>query len=234
MALKALKCPNCDANIQIDDARDYGFCSYCGSQVQIREVMEIRYSQKADSGIDMEYSKKLEAGKAFHKIGDYYKAEMVYMEMLREYPGKAEIYEGLVCTITRDYTLFLVENIERVTKLMNKMVLVAGEVEKPYYLELQERVLGLFGEGMLNQQKEENRAQIAEQDKMIREHTILLAVSFLFALGMFVLGKGDFLLSRIGFCACVVGVVSMLVFLASSLKKNSLLKRQEELEDSIL
>lgn len=234
MALKALKCPNCDANIQVDDNRDYGFCTYCGAQVQIREVMEIRYSSKVDVGVDMEYAKKLEAGKAFHKIGDFYRAEMVFMEMLREYPGKAEVYEGLVCTITRNYTLFIIENVERVNKLMDKMVLVSTEEEKAHYMELQEKVNRLFAEGMISQQKEETLLQIAKHDKMIRENKILLGCSLIFAFALFGMAEGDFILSRIGLLSCIVAIWSVIMLLSNNRKKDRLLKRRQELEDSSL
>ena len=234
MALKALKCPNCDANIQVDDNRDYGFCSYCGAQVQVREVVEVRYSEKMNFGVDVEYIKELEAGRAFHKIGDFYKAEMLYMKMLRDYPGKAEVYEGLVCTITRNYTLFISENVERVNKLMEKMVLVASEEEKPHYVELQEKVLRLFGEGMITQQKEENRLQIIKYEKMIRENKIMLVCSLVFAFVLFGMSEGNYILSRIGLMACIIAVCSVVMIFSSNTKKDKLLKRQQELENSIL
>lgn len=32
-----MNCPNCGATIQLDDSRDFGFCSYCGSKVHIKK-----------------------------------------------------------------------------------------------------------------------------------------------------------------------------------------------------
>ena len=34
MAMISAKCPNCGANIEVDDVRDSFYCSYCGSQIQ--------------------------------------------------------------------------------------------------------------------------------------------------------------------------------------------------------
>ena len=34
MSMQSIKCPNCGANIEIDDVRDSFFCSYCGSPIQ--------------------------------------------------------------------------------------------------------------------------------------------------------------------------------------------------------
>ena len=33
----ALKCPNCGADITLDDTRDFGFCTYCGTKVLLDE-----------------------------------------------------------------------------------------------------------------------------------------------------------------------------------------------------
>lgn len=37
MSLIDMKCPNCGASIQLDNSRESGFCSYCGSKVQIKK-----------------------------------------------------------------------------------------------------------------------------------------------------------------------------------------------------
>ncbi len=34
MAMQTIKCPNCGANIEIDDIRDTFYCTYCGSPIQ--------------------------------------------------------------------------------------------------------------------------------------------------------------------------------------------------------
>lgn len=33
MSLKAEKCPNCGANVELDDEQEFGFCKYCGTKV---------------------------------------------------------------------------------------------------------------------------------------------------------------------------------------------------------
>lgn len=43
MALIGLKCPNCNGEIQMDDAKENGFCMYCGSSFQVKdEIQRIR------------------------------------------------------------------------------------------------------------------------------------------------------------------------------------------------
>ena len=39
MSIVNVKCPNCGAAIQLDSSREEGFCSYCGSKVQVQEAI---------------------------------------------------------------------------------------------------------------------------------------------------------------------------------------------------
>ena len=48
MSVKALKCPSCGADIELDDSREFGFCSYCGSRIQIGERVNINVNVKHD------------------------------------------------------------------------------------------------------------------------------------------------------------------------------------------
>lgn len=33
MKIIALKCPNCNADIELDQDREFGFCNYCGTKI---------------------------------------------------------------------------------------------------------------------------------------------------------------------------------------------------------
>lgn len=49
MGMIPVKCPNCGADIQLDDSREFGFCSFCGTKVmQDKVVVEHRGSVKVD------------------------------------------------------------------------------------------------------------------------------------------------------------------------------------------
>ena len=41
--LNAIKCPNCNANIQVEEGRDKFFCSYCGAQIVVTNENEHIY-----------------------------------------------------------------------------------------------------------------------------------------------------------------------------------------------
>ena len=48
MAIKSLKCPSCGANIELNDSQEFGYCSYCGSQIQIGERINVNVNVKHD------------------------------------------------------------------------------------------------------------------------------------------------------------------------------------------
>lgn len=46
MAIRALKCPSCGADITLDDSREFGYCSYCGTQIQIGERINVHVTHE--------------------------------------------------------------------------------------------------------------------------------------------------------------------------------------------
>ena len=49
MSLVNVKCPNCGAAIQLDSSREEGFCSYCGSKVQVQEaISKVKIDKSGD------------------------------------------------------------------------------------------------------------------------------------------------------------------------------------------
>ena len=39
--MNILKCPNCNATISIEDNREYGFCPYCGTKIQLVQTVKM-------------------------------------------------------------------------------------------------------------------------------------------------------------------------------------------------
>lgn len=49
MSFVDIKCPNCGASIQLDASREVGYCSYCGSKVQIqKEIKRLKIDKSSD------------------------------------------------------------------------------------------------------------------------------------------------------------------------------------------
>jgi len=45
--MKALICPQCGANIDLDDTREFGFCTYCGAKIQLVEKVCVEHTGSA-------------------------------------------------------------------------------------------------------------------------------------------------------------------------------------------
>lgn len=228
MALKALKCPNCDANIQVDDNRDYGFCSYCGAQVQIREVVEVRYSGEIqiNDPNGNGYEHQMEKGTAFMKIGEYYKAEQVFYRLINEYPGRPEGYEMLIRAITRDSKIFIKENYDRVMNLTERMYAVAPAERKKYYENFCQTIREDFEYGMQEQRRQETFVKIGKQNKVIKDNIIIFLVCVAIIAACLILGNNMLLLRSFLFPVGVVAGSSLLTIIVSKVKKEWLLRKE--------
>jgi DNA-directed RNA polymerase subunit RPC12/RpoP len=70
-----LKCPNCGADITLDDTREFGFCSYCGTKVLLDE-----YKKRVD-GVPGVANLLLRAEDCIKK-GKLYEADQYYNRVL--------------------------------------------------------------------------------------------------------------------------------------------------------
>lgn len=70
MAIHSLQCPNCLGQIQLNDNRETGYCTYCGSAIQIKDYIEkIRIEHVVDDSKKLNNSITL-ANRAFN-AGNY-------------------------------------------------------------------------------------------------------------------------------------------------------------------
>ena len=77
MGFIPMVCPQCGAQVQLDDSREFGFCSYCGTKiVQEKVVVEHRGSVGVDhSG---EIDNLLRRASEYVQRGDTDGAEIYY------------------------------------------------------------------------------------------------------------------------------------------------------------
>ena len=95
MALIALKCPSCGADIELDESREFAFCSYCGSKVmQEKKIVELKGKVKVD-GIST-VDKLLERAYILVEDEDYNQAEKSFDKVLEIEPKCADAYWGKV------------------------------------------------------------------------------------------------------------------------------------------
>lgn len=89
MGFTAAKCPQCGADIQLDDSREFGFCNYCGTKVmQEKIVVEHQGSVKVDN---TDYVKKFlqNAQRALAKE-DWEEVEKYYNLVEQNVPNNME------------------------------------------------------------------------------------------------------------------------------------------------
>ena len=49
MGIVSMNCPNCGAQVDMDDSREFGYCNMCGSKVMVdRMIVEHKGSVKID------------------------------------------------------------------------------------------------------------------------------------------------------------------------------------------
>ena len=58
MGMKSLRCPSCGANLEMDDSKEYGFCSYCGTKVQINDRINVNVVHTQEKKAQNRFYKK--------------------------------------------------------------------------------------------------------------------------------------------------------------------------------
>lgn len=117
MGFKAVKCPACGSTIELDESREFGFCSYCGTKVvQDKIVVEHRGSISV-SGVANDQS-LLDRAFLFLEDSDFSNANLYFEKVLDINPKCSKAYIGkLLCK----YRLTSVSDISKIdTKLENE------------------------------------------------------------------------------------------------------------------
>lgn len=85
--LRDAKCPNCGANIQVNEKLENTICQYCGSQVIIEEAIE-KYKIELSGKVEVDGIKgrnsKLEQARKHMKIEEYDTAKAILKEIVEE------------------------------------------------------------------------------------------------------------------------------------------------------
>ena len=81
--MKTLNCPNCSGQITLDDSRDFGFCSYCGTKIQINETINVKHSGQVNVEGLATVDSLIKSGFSFYDSGNENKAKEIF-EKVRE------------------------------------------------------------------------------------------------------------------------------------------------------
>lgn len=89
------KCPNCGVNISIDDTREFGFCSYCGTKLQLVQKVKVVHEGTVNiPGIKSE-NQVLTSAKKMIEIGEKGEAQKLLENLVASSPDCGEAWLGL-------------------------------------------------------------------------------------------------------------------------------------------
>ena len=101
-----LKCPDCSAPISLDETREYGFCSYCGTKIQLVQKVRMMHEGTVNvRGIKTELQ-QLETARKMIEIGEYNEAERILKKVVEYSPDCGEAWLELLKIKAESLTLF--------------------------------------------------------------------------------------------------------------------------------
>ncbi|MBO7364349.1 MAG: hypothetical protein J6U26_03350, partial [Lachnospiraceae bacterium] len=83
MELIRMKCPSCDANLEVDSEREFFFCSYCGCRIMVHDTDMVNARVRIK---EMEHEERMQQNE--HEQERYMAASKSWLEKRRE--AKAE------------------------------------------------------------------------------------------------------------------------------------------------
>ena len=94
MKIIALKCPNCNADIELDQDREFGFCNYCGTKIMIADDVQ-KVSGTVNINRSSEINNILKRAKDYEERQMLDDAEKYYDRALDIDMDNQEAQEGL-------------------------------------------------------------------------------------------------------------------------------------------
>ena len=102
MKLIAMKCPNCHANVEVDDSKQEFTCNYCRMTTKIDdEVIKVEHTI-----IDNSFEEKLKVANTYlFEFKEYNEAYKKFQQISDEYSYVPEIWWRLIQCLTENFTL---------------------------------------------------------------------------------------------------------------------------------
>ena len=98
MAIKVLRCPQCNAELEIDDAKDFGFCTHCGTKVMLHEVVEHTGSVSLDNSA--QGRNRILLGNRAFEAGNWKEAYDCFTRGLEDVPDDVTaLYRKAICSV---------------------------------------------------------------------------------------------------------------------------------------
>lgn len=102
MAMKALRCPQCGAELELDDSKEFGFCSSCGTKIMLNEVVQMKHTGSVRMQMDNSgqgRNRIVLANRAFES-GNYQEAYEYFTKALEDVPDDfLALYRKGICAV---------------------------------------------------------------------------------------------------------------------------------------
>ncbi len=101
------KCPNCGANLELDNEQKTAFCAYCGSKISVEEAVEklkIELSGKVEVDGINSVSKLYKNAESYMKLLDYGSAFDTYCTIINDNPEEIPAYKGALIAASNNMT----------------------------------------------------------------------------------------------------------------------------------
>jgi len=102
MAMKALRCPQCGAELELDDSKEFGFCSSCGTKIMLNEKVEVKHSGDVHMKVDNsdQGHNRIALGNRAFDGGNFEEAYQYYTQGLEDVPNDFyALYRKGLCAI---------------------------------------------------------------------------------------------------------------------------------------
>ncbi len=88
MAMKALRCPQCGADLELDDSKEFGFCSSCGTKIMLHETVEMKHTGAVSMKMDNsdQGRNRITLGNRAFDAGNYEEAYEYFTKGLEDVP----------------------------------------------------------------------------------------------------------------------------------------------------
>ncbi len=98
MAMVALRCPQCNAELEIDDEKEFGFCTHCGTKVMLHEVVEHTGSVALDTSA--QGRNRILLGNRAFEVGNWQEAYDCFTRGLEDLPEDVTaLYRRAICAV---------------------------------------------------------------------------------------------------------------------------------------
>ena len=157
MAFVEAKCPACGGEIQLDDAKESGFCMYCGTKVLMSEAIPQKVTVEGIQTLEQ----KLKNAETFAKLGETDKAISLLTQITEEFTSDYRAW-WLLAIIKANAYRFFTNN-----ALTGTVDLIGGTKEYQYAYQLasdKDKIKLETEYGRYTNQVQKNLSNFAEQE----------------------------------------------------------------------